>query len=86
MENCPSRNPKHSKLPKNPINRYIVMLVVKSRWVKRMEEVRDYTDYCVYIDVADSFFVVIIKLKNTSVSLRYLSKQSHLAMAIREDK
>ena len=51
-----------------------------------MERVKSYTDYCVYIDVADSFFVVIIKLRDTSVSLRYLSKQSHLAMAILEDK
>ena len=62
------------------------MLVVKSRWVKRMEEVRDYTDYCVYIDVADSFFVVIIKLKSTTDTLWDLSKLSRLAVASRQDK
>ena len=62
------------------------MMVLKRKWINRMERVKSYTDYCVYIDVADSFFVVIIKLRDTSVSLRYLSKQSHLAMAILEDK
>ena len=62
------------------------MLVVKSRWVKRMEEVRDYTDYCGYIDVAYSFFVVIIKLKSTTYTMWDLNKLSRLAVAARQDK
>ena len=48
------------------------MMVLKRRWTSIMEEVRGRVAYCVYVDVADSFLVVIIKLHWLHTSLPYL--------------
>ena len=66
------RKPKKFEPEKNPLNRYVVMMVLKRRWLRKMERVRSEVDYCVYVDVADSFMIVIIKLHKYSVSLPYL--------------
>ena len=47
-----------------------------------MEEGRTRTDYCVYVDVADSFLLVIIKLHIHSIDLPYLKRGHYLAMSI----
>ena len=86
MELCQERKLRNFKPWRNPINRHVVMMVLKKRWILIMAKIRDCTDYCVYVDVANSFLVVIIKLKRFTGSLRYLKKQHHLAMSILEDK
>ena len=48
------------------------MMVLKRRWLSKMERVRSAVDYCVYVDVAESFLIVIIKLNRDSFYLSYL--------------
>ena len=59
------------------------MMVLKRRWLSKMEKVRGAVDYCVYVDVAESFLIVIIKLNRDSLCLPYLKKQRNLAMSVR---
>ena len=59
------------------------MMVLKRRWLSKMEKVRGAVDYCVYVDVAESFLIVIIKLNRDSFYLSYLKKQHNLAMSVR---
>ena len=76
------RKPKKFEPEKNPLNRYVVMMVLKRRWLSKMEKVRGAVDYCVYVDVAESFLIVIIKLNRDSFYLSYLKKQHNLAMSV----
>ena len=59
------------------------MMVLKRRWLRQAAEVRSKVDYCVYVDVADSFLIVIIKLHRQSNYLSYLQSQPHLALSVR---
>ena len=77
------RKPKKFEPEKNPLNRYVVMMVLKRRWLSKMERVRSAVHYCVYVDVAESFLIVIIKLNRDSLYLSYLKKQRYLAMSVR---
>ena len=76
------RKPKKFEPEKNPLNQYVVMMVMKRRWLSKMERVRSAVDYCVYVDVAESFLIVIIKLNRDSFYLSYLKKQHNLAMSV----
>ena len=77
------RKPKKFEPEKNPLNRYVVMMVLKRRWLSKMEKVRGAVDYFVYVDIAESFLIVIIKLNRDSLCLPYLKKQRNLAMSVR---